>query len=40
MALCLIPKVIDAVDVMASFADKHLAMIHTPMMKLGHSATS
>lgn len=36
MALRLIPKVLDAVDVMAVFADEHLAMIHTPMMKLGH----
>lgn len=36
MALCLIPKVLDAIDVMVLFADKYLTVIHTPMMKLGH----
>ena len=36
MALRLIPKVLDTIDVMASFTDEHRAVIHTPMMKLGH----
>jgi hypothetical protein len=36
MALRLIPKVLDAGDVMASFADEHRAVIHTPMVKFGH----
>lgn len=36
MARGLIPKVLDAVDVMPSCADKHLAMVHTPMVKLRH----
>lgn len=36
MALRLIPKVPDAVNVMAAFADEHLAVIRPSMMKLGH----
>ena len=36
MTFRLIPEVLDAVDVMAVFANEHLAVIHTPMMKLRH----
>jgi hypothetical protein len=36
MALRLIPKVLDTIDVMTSFTDEHRAVIHTPMMKFGH----
>ena len=36
MALRLIQKVLDAVNVMAAFADEHLAVIHTSMVKLGN----
>ena len=34
MTFCLIPKALDARDVMVVFAYEYLAMLHTPMMNL------
>ena len=36
MTLGLVPKALNAVDVMAAFAEKNLAVVHAAMMKLGH----
>lgn len=32
----LVPKVLNTVDVVAAFADKSQAVVHAPIMKLGH----
>ncbi|MBX3325340.1 MAG: hypothetical protein KF682_05525 [Nitrospira sp.] len=40
MARRLIPTVLDTIDVMASFADKHLAVIHSAMVQPDTSSTS
>ncbi len=36
MALRLIPKILDAVNVISLVTDKHLAVIHSPMVKFGY----
>ena len=36
VTLCLVPKILDTIDVMTSLADESFAVVHASVMKLGH----